>query len=227
MAFGAFVREATPVDISGTSATIGGAGFAANVTAGNLLVLAVRVGATGRTVTVTSDSTPTPFTLAVTQAQTADAHQTYIYHGINQAGGVKPTITVGIDGASASMRLLLCEYEASANTEKDQTASAEDNSSGVNAISSGATGTRAADAELQIGVMSLADDAGVEAEGTGFTLRALVTNKVYLEDVVRTAAGTQAATFSTTTTQPWACLTATYKDEAGGAVDSNFIFSRW
>ena len=144
MAFGNFVQAATAVDGNNTVVTIGGAGFASNVTAGNLLVLFLRIGGASPSPSVTSNSTPATFTKAVEQVQTSDGHKSFIFYGLNQAGGVKPTITITIS-PSASIRALLCEYSGDANTVLDVVASAQQDApgTGANACTTGATSTRA------------------------------------------------------------------------------------
>ena len=220
-AFGAFVQCATAIDSSGTSATIGGAGWTSNITAGNFIIIGWRVGATGRTVTVTSDSTPATFTEAKNQAQTTDGHTGYIFHGLNQAGGVKPTITVSISGAAASLRGVACEYAGSANTHVDKTASAEGSGEFPN---SGATATRTDATELQIGVVTIANDNAAIVAGDGFTKRSTPPEdgrRVSIEDILRTATGTEAANFSISGDN-WTMLTATYSDAAAAGGRDDF-----
>ena len=214
MAFGAFIQAATAIDTSGTSATIGGAGFTSNVTAANFLICSGRVGNTGTSVSMTSDSTPASFTQAKEQQQTTDGHTTSVHHGLNQTGGVKPTITIS-NPSGGTIRAVLCEYTGSSNTHIDVTAATQGNST---APASGATATRADATELQIGVESGSVAFTVATAGSGFTLRSTQPGaKLAIEDVVRTSTGTQQADFSLDSSQQWACLTSTYSDSAASA----------
>ena len=211
MAFGDFIQAATAIDTSGTSATIGGAGFTSNVTAGNWLVCGVRVGNSGTSASLTSDSTPASFTKAKEQNQGNDVHTSSVHHGINQAGAVKPTITIS-NPSSGTIRAVLCEYAGSPNTHVDVTASDQGTSA---TPASGATATRADATELQIGFESNGNGNAATA-GSLFTIRSTQpANKCAIEDVLRTTTGTQQADFTLTSTQ-WACLTATYSDSGGG-----------
>ena len=213
MAFGDFIQAATSVNSTGPVATIGGAGWTSNITAGNIISLAVRIGNSAPSITVTSDSTPATFTEAISQVQTADGHKLYGFHGINQAGGVKPTIT--ITTGVYSLRACACEFTGSSNTALDKTASAEGTST---APASGATATRTVAAELQIGFGSSGSTLTYTA-GTGFTLRGTQpAGRVALESIVRSSTGTEQADFALSASDTWACLTATYSDSAGGGI---------
>ena len=222
MAFGDFIQAATAIDTSGTSATIGGAGFTVqNVTAGNVLICAARVGNTGTSVSMTSDSTPATLTRAKEQQQTTDGHTTSVHHGLNQTGGVKPTITIS-NPSGGTIRAVLCEWGGSSNTHVDVTAATQGNSA---APASGATATRADATELQIGVESSSTAGTVATAGSGFTLRSTQPGtKMAIEDVLRTSTGTQQADFSLDSSQQWACLTATYSDSAAAGINLDMWF---
>lgn len=206
MAFGAFIQAATAVDSTSTTVNIGGAGWTSNITAGNIIVVGLRVGSLGA-FSVVSDQAPTSFTKAVEQQQTVDGHTTSIQFGVNQTGAVKPTITFTNPGA-LSVRMVAVEYTGSANTHLDKVASNQGTST---APSSGVTATRTDATELQIGVESNAN-AQVPSAGAGFNIRGTIpANKLAIEDIVRSATGTEAADF-TSASDTWTALTATFSD---------------
>lgn len=119
-------------NVANSSATSQALAFTKAVSAGSLLIIAPRIGATGRTVTVTDDKGGT-YVQVVTQAQTTDVHQAYIYSCIAQASGTT-TVTVAIDGAAASVRYAIHEYfYALKSNTLDQTNSAQ----GATPLSSG------------------------------------------------------------------------------------------
>ena len=210
MAFGDFIQAATAIDTTGTSATIGGAGFTSNVTAANFLILGTRWGAASDDLTsVASDSTPATFTVAKKQLETTDGNYGYIHHGVNQTGGVKPTLTISFS-ASQSIRAILCEYAGSSNTHVDTAIASTVGTS--TAPSSGVTPTRTDATELQIG-FALTGSVVTWTAGSGFTLRSTQPgSKAALEDVLRTSTGTQTADFSLSASADWAALTACYSD---------------
>jgi hypothetical protein len=212
MEFGDFVQTTAIVDTSGTSTTIGGAGFGSNVTAGNLLVVGGRVGTIGRTITVTSDSTPATFSQRKNQSQDADGHEAFIHDGLNQAGGVKPTITFSISGAAAALRLCIHEFTATPKTAFDVSASAQGSST---TPGSGATAARSQARELQIGFCTVGLTGFMTyTAGTGFTVRTANPNENMLafESIVRSSTGTEQADFTISVSDAWACLTGTYSD---------------
>lgn len=119
-------------NVANSSATSQALAFTKAVSAGSLLIVAARIGATGRTVTITDDKGGV-YVQAVTQAQTTDVHQAYICSFIAQAGGTT-NVTVAIDGAAASIRYAIHEYlYALKSNTLDQTNSAQ----GATPLSSG------------------------------------------------------------------------------------------
>lgn len=111
----AFVQSAR-ASTNGTSLNVGLGGVAA----GNMLIVAIRVGATGRTISV-NDDLGNNYLLAKGQAA---AHDGFIYYAMNVAAGAT-TVTVGISGAAADIFAALHEYSGLATTNAlDQAASA-------------------------------------------------------------------------------------------------------
>lgn len=217
-AFGDFVQKATEVNTSGTSVTIGGAGFSSNVTAGNSLHAAVRTAGTGRTATMTSNSTPASFTADAAMDMGSDFGMMWSYYGLNQAGGVKPTLTFAISGASVTIRMLLIEMVGSANTHIDKTATATGTGT---SLSSGVTATRTDATEYQIGVGVVSAQKEFTA-GSGFTERSQIPagalGKVSIETITRTVTGTEVADMALSGSDDWAMTTATFSDTVAAAV---------
>lgn len=110
----AFVQSpASPA--ANTSTTSLNLAFGSNNSAGSVLLACIRVGALGRTITVTDSNNGTWPTQLVTQAQASDGHQGYII-GVSNAVAAANTVTVGISGAAASIRYNLLEYSGATLT---------------------------------------------------------------------------------------------------------------
>lgn len=99
MAFGDFVQGVTG---DGTNPV-----FAGPVIAGNMLVAAVRIGATGATVSVADNINPGNWLLARSQVQTVDGHTGYVFYVPATLAGT-PTVT--ITTSAGTKRLAVGEY---------------------------------------------------------------------------------------------------------------------
>src|SRR5205807_860937 len=145
----AFVQSAS-VDAGVAVAT--SLAFTTNTTAGNLIVVAIRVGPPTTTTVAVKDSNGNSYTLARSQVQTTDRHQTWVYYANNIAAG-PTTVTVTLS-TTATLRVAIHEYSG-LNTVAplDQTTSAQGNGT---APTSGSVTTTAA-SELLFGMGSSAN----------------------------------------------------------------------
>jgi hypothetical protein len=190
------------------SATSANLAYSSNEAAGSLNVVAIRVGVSGRTVTVT-DNNGGSYSQAVNRVQTTDGHELFLFYAPNvNSGGC--TVTVSISGAATTIRFTISEYSGVATSSPlDKTASAQ---GGSGTSDSGATATTTQAAELVIGATALGAGAALTA-GTGYTLRttAASPNKIGIEDKNVSSTGTYNATM-TFSSDNWSCAVATFKD---------------
>src|SRR4029077_7370981 len=110
-------------------------------TAGNLIVVSVRMSSTPQTVTIT-DSTGNSYVDAVSQAQTSDGHQVHIFYAKNIKAGAN-TVTATFSATNNHPWLAIYEYSGLSTTNPlDRTAHAQGSSaspnSGASAITSSA-----------------------------------------------------------------------------------------
>jgi len=204
--------------------------FVSDVTAGGSIRVVARIGATGRTITITDSKGNTynaspGITGDVTQAQTTDLHQAYIFSADNCAAG-PTTVTTAISGAATTIRVCIAEYSGIATSGAlDKTASAQADAS--SAPSSGATAATTQADELVFGASSSSDNQTYTA-GSGYTRRASTpsnagTARMSIEDKIVAVTGAQTADWSTGSTN-WTALVATYKGAAAGGGGSMVKF---
>jgi glucose/arabinose dehydrogenase len=184
--------------------------YTSNNATGNLLVLALRVGAVGRTITVT-DTRGNSYTLAATRTDTADGHQSYIYYVPNSLAGAN-TITVGISNTAVPIRFAIFEYSGADQTAPlDVTATNEGN--GTTNVSTGSA-TTTLPGELILG-FATTGNVSTFTQGSGFTMRA-TTTKVAVEEQIQSAAGAVNATFTLGSADNFAGILAAFKPTSGG-----------
>ena len=144
--------------VSLTSTTIQ---YAINVKAGSVLLIACRVGATGRTITV-SDDINGAWTAGPTIAQSTDGHQTYLYAFVGSAGGSRPTVTFAISGVAATLRLAILEYSHAVAADQSNSAQSTGTAATVQATTTTPT-------EICIGVATHNNaDGGLWTAGVGW-----------------------------------------------------------
>lgn len=208
--FGGWVQDDNNDAGTVTSAT---KAFGSNTTAANFVIVAVRVGATGRTLTVTSAGLT--FTQRANQVQTVDGHEDFIVDALNIPGGAA-TIQVAISGAAATLRWVQLEYGGSANTQFDKKASAEGN--GLTLASGNATNAVAASFLFGFGSSSANT---TFTNSAGYTSRESVpttsgAERAGTEDQVVASIAAQNAGFGITASFDWGCILAIYNDAGGG-----------
>jgi methionine-rich copper-binding protein CopC len=118
--------------------------FASPNTAGNLLIVFVRMSTTTQTVTV-SDTAGNSYSQAVSQVQSSDGHQIHLFYAANIQGGAN-SVSAAFSGTNSHPWLAIYEYSGlSATNPLDKTAAAQGSS---NAPSSGATAATSSANEL-------------------------------------------------------------------------------
>jgi len=198
----AFVQSAS-VDAGVAVAT--SLAFTTNTTAGNLIVVAIRVGPPTTTTVAVKDSNGNSYTLARSQVQTTDRHQTWVYYANNIAAG-PTTVTVTLS-TTATLRVAIHEYSG-LNTVAplDQTTSAQGNGT---APTSGSVTTTAA-SELLFGMGSSANAQSWTA-GTGYALRQAPAGKLETADQIVAATGSVSASASLGASDDWTAIIVTFK----------------
>ena len=187
--------------------------FGSNVTAGALIVVTARVGATGRTVTST-DTLANVYSLDASKIQITDVHVNDIFSTYNSAGGAN-TVTINMSGAGARMGMTIREYSGAATA-----VSPVD-------VSSNAIG---ADASVECGTLTMTKD-GVIVTGWGYQnnqTTTLDTDYANLEQETTgrlgsaqriTTAITDEAIHTASASNNWSCVSVAYSEPAaGGAV---------
>lgn len=189
--------------------------FTSNTTAGNTIVAGVRIGANGRTLTL-SDSTSNTYNQTAAQN---DAVGDDLIGGYAQniAGGAC-TVTSAISGAAASMRWVIGEYGGLATASFDKTAGAVGSST---TPSSGNTATTTQANETLVGLIDAGDSQTGFTAGTSYTKREeLIVGgslKIGLEDRDVTSTGTYAADATLAgASGHWAAIILTLKASGGG-----------
>jgi hypothetical protein len=198
--------------------------FTGNNTAGSLIIVAVRIGATGRTVTVT-DSQNNTYTQRINQVQGAD-HEVFVIDALKISSGAN-TVTVSSSGAAAIIRFAIHEYRGLAPfSAYDKSNSAQSGASGT-ALNSGNVTTTKAN-ELLFGVGTTPNPATFSA-GTSYTIREHVGvggDKIATEDQIVSSTGAYSATETLSAADNWACAIVTYSDTTIGSTTLNYFRRR-
>ena len=192
--------------------------FGSNNTAGNFIVVAIRLGSATIVPTV-ADSQGNTYTEDRRQVQTTDGHRTFIFSAPNIAAGAN-TVTVTFSGG-VTCRFAIHEYSGLATSSVlDQVNSAEDDTN--TAWSSGDVTTTQAD-ELLFGFASGQNSqARLVTKGAAYTLREYITVdlafRIISEDRIVAATGTYNANWTINNgTETKTALIATYKAPAAAA----------
>lgn len=210
----AFVRKTDGLSTaSATSVTFNLSGTAS---AGNFLGLSIRIGTSGRTLTVTDDVGDTALK-ALAQAISGGNPELNIYYFENC--GAATSVTIAISGAAARIDATVHEYSGLATSSSlDKTASAADASGTSTAPNSGATATTTQNDELVFGA-DISGSLRTHTVGAGFSNGAQSPTGANAglcagEGMVVAATGAQTATFTFPTGATWACGVATFKAAA-------------
>ncbi len=183
--------------------------FSSSNTAGNLIVASVRMATTTQTVTI-ADTVGNTYTSAVSQAQSTDGHQVFIFYAKNIKAGSN-TVTASFSASNAHAWLAVYEYSGlGTTTALDATAHASGSST---APSTGSTSTTTVANELVFGACGLPYNyAGTVTAGSGYTLlqQNTSTSRAANEGRSVTATGAYAGTFSLSATANWSAAVATF-----------------
>ena len=196
----AFIQSAQ-INTSGTSAALA---YTSNNAAGNLLICAIRRGATIDPTSIT-DSRGNTWVLARKQTYNGGIDAFWVYHALSCAAGAN-TLTVTW-AASVSIRIAILEYSdfAATGAVLDQVTGAEGFSTTPN---SGSVTTTVA-TELLFSAASVANSFAFTA-GASYTEREEVATKIAAEDRNVTATGTYDGTWTLSAIDNWGCALATY-----------------
>ena len=183
--------------------------FGAANTTGNLIIAFVRMSTTTQTVSVT-DSVGNVYADAVSQAQSSDGHQVYVFFAKNIKGGAN-TVTATFSSTNNHPWLAAYEYSGLSTTNPlDQTAHAQGSSA---VLSTGATGSTASASELVFAATGLPSSyTGTTSVGTGYTLlqQNTSTSRAANEALLATATGSFTGTFSLSSSANWSAVVATF-----------------
>lgn len=182
--------------------------FLSDVAAASRIIVAVRIGVVGRTITVT-DSKGNSYNQD--EFQTASGQDLAIYSASNATAGAN-TVSCGISGAADSIRLAIHEYSGLDASALDQTASGTGTGT---AADSGATPTTTVADELLFACCSTGANRDLTA-GTNFTEREVVvqgsaTERLLTEDRIVSATGAYNGLVTISSSTVWCCCIATYK----------------
>jgi hypothetical protein len=179
-------------------------------TAGNLIVVSVRMSSTSQTVTIT-DSTGNPYVDAVSQAQTSDGHQVHIFYAKNIKVGAN-TVTATFSATNNHPWLAIYEYSGlSTANPLDRTAHAQGSSASPN---SGASAITTNAHELVFAAAGFPNSyAGTATAGGGYTLQQqdTGTSRAATETSIVTSTGAYAGTFTLSTSTNWSAVLATFQ----------------
>lgn len=188
----AFVQSNKAASSSATSLNCS---FLSNVAANGFLVAAGRIGATGRTTTVT-DSFAGSYSDDLQKNDSGVTTTSYIAHKASAAGGAD-TVTTAISGAAASIRFTIHEYSGMGAATLGQTNSAALANTGVGVTAPSGNITTTSPNALIFGLVT-DDNSGTNASWTvtsGWNARETVvasTACVYTDDLIVSATGTYA-----------------------------------
>lgn len=182
--------------------------YGSNVTAGSLLVAALSVGATARTITL-SDSLTQTFVLASSGTNVTDGHATYIYYFANTAGGAD-TVTFSISGAASPLRIGVSEFSGAATASPVEKVN---NASGNSTTPASGNVTPTTDGQLIFAVARNAAATTFTA-GTDFTLRSQVpaaaNTRMASESFIQTTAAAHNGNFTMALSQQWSAVVASF-----------------
>jgi hypothetical protein len=185
--------------------------FTSNNTLHNFIVVCIRIGATGATITV-SDTQTNTYASALQFNDTGGGNTVAIVYALDIKAGAN-TVTVSFSGVgSQTLRFSIAEYSGVALTSAlDVTNSNQANSA---ALDSGNV-TTTANGELIVGIMVNANGK-TWTVGTGYTSEEQVpttagTSKLMFEDRIQTSAGVISASATIDSSDPWSAGIATFK----------------
>ena len=183
-------------------------------TAGNLIIVFVRMSSTSQTVTIT-DSAGNSYVDAVSQAQTSDGHQVHIFYAKNIKAGAN-TVTATFSATNNHPWVAIYEYSGLSTTNPlDRTAHAQGSSVSPN---SGASPITTSANELVFAAAGFPSNYGGTATA-GYTLQQqdTGTSRAATETTIVASTGAYTGTFTLSTSTNWSAVLATFVASAGGS----------
>lgn len=203
-------------DLNTASGTSLSGTFGSPTVSGNQITVGDRIGATGRTVTVT-DSKTNSYAAAKNQAQTLDGHELFVHYSPNIVGGASHQVTVSISGAATAIRVVLFEHSGLAvSSPVDQAVSSQANAS-QNLDSGAATTTQANELLFAVGAIG-GGQAFTIGGGFGHQVGspAGTSKKMSSGDLIVSSTGTYHGTFTVPNPDDWSCILVTFKAAGAG-----------
>jgi subtilisin family serine protease len=190
--------------------------FPVSNTAGNLIVVFVRMSTATQTVTL-ADTAGNTYVQAVTQLQSSDNHQSYMFYAKNISSAAGNTVTATFSSTNNHPWMAIYEFQGLSTTNPlNQTASAQGASA---APSAGPTPTTTTTNELVFAAAGLASNySGTLAAGSGYVLleNDPANSPAATEVAVVTSTGSYTASFGLNSSPNWTAVIATFA--AGGPV---------
>lgn len=200
--------------------------FGSNNTAGSTIDVGMRIGALGKTITLSDTNTNTyNKTTEIDDGFGDGSSKGYAQNVAAGANSVTLVIAVG----AASIRWTIAEYGALAAASFDKTAQASGNTA---APSSGNTATTSQATETLVGTITCTGNSATPTltPGSGYTLRenVIVSSqfKIGLEDKDVVVTGTYAADGTLSSSDGWSSIIVTYKGTGGGATPVGSYYYR-
>ena len=199
--------QSAAVEGSGVSSVA--AKFNSNNAAANLIIAFVRMSSSNQTVTI-ADTIGNIYHTAVSQTQTTDGHQVYIFYAQNILGGAN-TVTATFSAINNHPWIAIYEFNGlSTINPLDQNAHAQGSSSSP---STGAMATTRTATELIFAGLGMVNNfGGTVTPGSGFGLQQQDTNtsRATTETLVVSSTGSYTGTFSLDSSTNWSAVVATF-----------------
>ena len=208
--------------VEGTGVTAVSTAFPGANTAGNLIIVFVRMSTTTQTVTV-SDTAGNAYSQAVSQLQSTDGHQLHLFYAPNIKGGAN-TVNASFSGTNNHPWLAIYEYSGLSTTNPlDKTAAAQGSSS---APSSGATAVTSAANELVFSGLGLpSSSSATVTAGSAYSLLRQDTksggSRAATEGATTNTVGAYTGSFSLGASLPWSAVVATFFSATGNPAPLN------
>lgn len=212
-------------DLNTASATSLAGTFGSSTVSGNLILNAARVGAQGHVQTFTDSKSNTWATPNPIELDFPASNHLSIGYALNITGGASHQLTLTIDGAAASIRMVLWEESGIATSSALDKTSTGSNAAEV-AIDSGSTATTT-QADEWVFAAAGVDGSGTATAGATFghivaSPAAATTSKIAGEDKIVAATGTYNGTFTFTAGYGgWGAAIVTFK--GASSATSNVI----
>lgn len=217
--------QAAPAWVQGTGSNCGSVAtctlhLGSNVTAGNILIMTIRVGG-GQTLSSVTSTQGDTFSQAIVQTQTTDNHKNYIEYAPNLVGG-NASVTVNISSAN-TLRFTVDEYSGIATASPLDVATSSQGNASTTYKSGSITTTNASD--LIYGGATNANSGGTFTAGSGFNARQKLScgagQCVASEDQTVSLTTTTQAVFTNNVVDNWTAGVAAFKGTAAASGATN------